>query len=160
MSPLLASFGSSAARQFRSSKKGPVVVFDESTGPNNSGTGGWYYQHGDGGWVSIGTNSNSVYTYSPWWTSGSAVTNNNIDTTGAVSVTIVFQGYSDNQYGYAWVNFPGGGLTLIHPSQTYRAKGEVTIPLDAGSPGGVGKIYFGAANARQYNYLYAFKINF
>ena len=158
MSPLLGTFGNSSARAFRSSKKAPVVVFDESTGPNSSGTGGWYYQHNDGGWVSIGTNWNSVYTYSPWWSSGNAVTNNTIDTTGAVSVTIVFQGYSDNQYGYAWINFPGGGLTLIHPGQMYRGKGEVTIPLSDG--GGVGRISFGAANARQYNYLYAFTINF
>lgn len=136
-----------------------VIVFDETTGPNSAGTGGWYYQHGDGGsQVSVGTNSNSVYTYAPYWSSGNAVTYNNIDTTGAKSVTFVFQGYTDNSNGYAWVNFPGGGITLIYPAQTYLAKQSFTLPVGTGA--GVGKLYFGAANTRQYNHLFSFKINY
>jgi hypothetical protein len=136
----------------------PVVVFDETTGPNSAGTGGWYYQHGDGGsYVSIGTTSNAIWTYAPWWSSGNAVTNNNINTTGATSVTLVFQGYTDNQYGYAWVNFPGGGNTFIYPQQTYLSKQSFTLPV---TNGGVGKLQFGAANTRQYNYLFSFQINY
>jgi hypothetical protein len=34
----------------------------------------------------------------------------------------------------------------------------MTIPVTGG--GGVGKILFGAANNRQYSYLYAFTINY
>lgn len=158
--PLLHAFGSSSAGRWLSRKRNPIVVFSEATGPNTAATGGWYYQHGDGGWGTAGTASNYIYTYAQWWSSFNYVTNNNIDTTGAKSVTITFQGSSDNQYGYAWINFPGGGLTLIYPGQYSLGKQEITIPLDAGSPGGVGKIYFGAANTRQYNYLYGFTINF
>lgn len=156
--PLLATRGASPASGYRAFKKGNITVFSAATGPN-SGTGGWYYQHNDGGTqVSIGTTSNAVYTYSPHWSSGNAMSNNNIDTTGAVSVTIDFQGYSDNSSGYAWINFPGGGLTLIHPGQMSLGRQLITIPLT--SAGGVGKIQFGAANTRQYNYLFGFTINF
>lgn len=156
--PLLATFGAAAASAWRSSAKGPVTVFSAATGPNTAGTGGWYYQHGDGGWGTMGTTADSVYTYAQWWSSFNAVSNNNIDTTGATSITIEFQGYSDNDYGYAWINFPGGGLTLIYPGRYYLSRQFITIPVTGG--GGVGKIQFGAANTRQYNYLHGLTINY
>jgi hypothetical protein len=134
------------------------VVFDATTGPNSSVTGGWHYEHSDGGsQVSIGTNADSVYTYAPYWSSGAAVANNNINTTGAVSVTIEAAGTAAS-YGYAGVEFPGGGVTILADgSVNNRPRTTFVVPV---TNGGVGKLRFWAANTYNYCYLYKVVINY
>jgi len=158
--PLLSTFGASSVRGLapKVTTKANLVVFDATTGPNSSITGGWHYEHWDGGTqVSIGTGSDYVYTYAPYWSNGSAVANNNIDTTGAVSVTVEVAG-NGTTYGYAGVSFPGGGFTfLAHPNVYSYPRQTVTLPV---SGGGVGKLNFWAANTNNYCYLYKVVINY
>jgi uncharacterized repeat protein (TIGR02543 family)/prepilin-type N-terminal cleavage/methylation domain-containing protein len=138
------------------------VVFDASTGPNNSVTGGWNLWNYDGGNVTVGTNSTSVFTYSPWWTNGAAATINNIDLSGAKSITIDFQGSSDNAYGYAsisWYKADGTreGYNIINPGNRNVSRQLITIPI---TNGGVGRMTLDSANTRQYQYLYSIVINY
>lgn len=138
--------------------KSSLVIFDATTGPNSTATGGWHYEHWDGAsQVSIGTTSTAVYTYSPYWSNGTATANNNIDTTGAVSVTVEVEG-TGTTYGYAGVSFPGGGFTFIaHPNVYSFPRQTVTLPV---TNGGVGKLNFWAANTYNYCYLYKVVINY
>lgn len=135
-----------------------LVVFDATTGPNSSVTGGWHYEHWDGGTqVSIGTSSTAVYTYAPYWSNGAAVANNLIDTTGAVSVTVEVEGQAAS-YGYAGVSWPGGGVTVVADgSINYRPRTTLTGTV---TNGGVGKLNFWAANTYNYCYLYKVVINY
>lgn len=139
-----------------------VTIFDATTGPNSTATGGWYYWHYDGSYASIGTTSTYVYIYSPWWTNGAAATNNNIDLTGATSITIDFAGSSDNPYGYASVswylsNGTRSGYNIINPSNQNVSRQLITIPI---TNGGNGKFTLDAANCRQNVYLYGLKVNY
>lgn len=156
--PLLSTFGAASARGLKPLAKGAVVVFDATTGPNSTVTGGWHYEHWDGpSQVSIGTLSAAVYTYAPYWSNGAAVANNNIDTTGAVSVTVEVEG-AGSTYGYAGVSFPGGGVTFVADgSVSYRPRTTFVLPV---TNGGIGKLNFWAANTNNYCYLYKVVINY
>jgi uncharacterized repeat protein (TIGR02543 family)/prepilin-type N-terminal cleavage/methylation domain-containing protein len=139
-----------------------VVVFDASTGPNSTMTGGWSLWNYDGSNVSVGTNSNSVYTYSPYWTNGAAATNNNIDLTGATSITIDFAGSSDSPYGYSsfsWYKADGerDSYGLLNPSNRNMSRQLITIPI---TNGGSGRLTLNSANTRQYQYIYSITINY
>lgn len=140
----------------------PVVIFNASTGPNNAVTGGWSLWNYDGGNVTVGTNATSAFVFSPWWTNGAVATVNNINLTGAVSITIDFEGTSDNDYGYAsvsWARANGTreGFNLLNPSLRSRSRGLITIPI---TNGGVGRFTLDSANTRQYQYIYGLVVNY
>ena len=141
------------------------VVFDASTGPNNAVTGGWnnFYTGGTTNSV-MSVTSEYVALRGPYWTDGVAQTNNNIDMTGAKSITIVVSasGVSPSYFysSFGWANTSGGysGFAIGNPGNANFGLTTHTIPVtDAGN----GKLRLYVTNSNGgYVYLYSVVINY
>lgn len=146
----------------------PRVIFNSSTGPNNQITGGWGPLLLDGGnWPELSTSMDGVRLNSEWWAQGAADTVNNIDLTGAKSITIVVSSYSDSPYYYYgsffYPNISGGlsGVNLVSPSDYNFSYRTVNIPVN---DAGFGKIRLKAdnsgSNTSSYLQLHSVVVNY
>lgn len=114
----------------------PLIVFNSSTGPNSTVTGGWYsYITGGYGSPTVTTDSNGLTVSAPWWQDAQVETNNNISLAGATSITLVVSSFS-NQPWYYYSNFSypqsGGqyaGVAIANPGDYNFTNRTVTIPL-------------------------------
>lgn len=163
--PLLQTFGNSSVRGFspRGQGRAPLILFDY-TNPNTN-TGGWT------GFFNAGTvnpiltaNSDHLYVQAPWWCDGDARSNNNVDATGAKSVTIkVSSSVSTPTYYYssfAYTNTSGGwsGISIGNPSNANFGVTTITTPI---SDAGNGKIKLNVVNSEGGGVrLYAVIFNF
>ena len=128
-----------------------LIVFDSSTGPNSSITGGWTtFITGGYGSPTFSTDSGYIQMSSPWWQDGQAQTINNIDLTGATSITIVASSYSDDPWHY-YSNFlypnSSGNLSsfaIANPGNFSFTERTITVPI---TDGGNGKIQINVTNS-------------
>ena len=128
-----------------------LVVFNSSTGPNSSITGGWTtFITGGYGSPTFSTDSGYIQMSSPWWQDGQAQTINNIDLTGATSITIVASSYSDDPWHY-YSNFlypnSSGNLSsfaIANPGNFSFTERTITVPI---TDGGNGKIQINVTNS-------------
>lgn len=141
-----------------------LVLFDATTTANSTNTGGWtsFITGGTTGAVmSAGTN---LALRGPYWSDAVAQTVNNINITGAKSVTIsVSASGVTASYFYssiAWPNLAGGftGYSIGSPSKANFATETITIPI---TDGGIGKFRLYVTNSNGgYVYLNSVVFNF
>lgn len=141
------------------------VVFDASTGPNSAVTGGWNNFYTGGTTNSImSVTSEYIALRGPYWTDGVAQTNNNINMTGAKSITIVVSASNVSPAhfysSFGWANTSGGysGFGIGNPGNANFGLTTHTIPVtDAGN----GKLRLYVTNSNSgYVYLYSVVINY
>lgn len=122
------------------------VVFNASTGPNSSVTGGWYNSY-TGGTVNsvMSTTSTTVGLQAPYWCDGFLETNNNINMTGAkyIELQVSASGVSPAHF-YANFAWPGGGFSLGNPSDANYSIRTHLIPI---TNVGIGKIRLNVTNS-------------
>lgn len=128
-----------------------LIVFDQSTGPNTSVTGGWnYFITGGYGSPVVSESTNGLQMSAPWWQDAVAETRNNIDLTNAVSISIKISSFcSQPWYYYASFNYAnnsGGfsGIGIANPGNYSFSDREITIPV---TDGGIGKIRLNVTNS-------------
>lgn len=139
-------------------------IFSETTGPNSTVTGGWTASTAGGTTSPImSIQSNRIGLRAPYWCDGDAITNNNIDFSGAVSMTVTWEssGVSPAYY-YASINWPTSageaGYSLGSPSFANIAKNTVVIPI---SNGVNGKLRLRVTNSDGgFVYLYSVVLNY
>lgn len=142
-----------------------LVIFDASTTPNSTVTGGWYSVRAGGTTNPVlSVSSTSVGLRAPYWCDGDAYTNNNINFAGAKSMTISVSASGNTaSYFYANINWPlaaGGeaGYSLGSPSNANYATTSITIPITGG---GNGRLRFRVTNSSGgYVYLYSIVLNY
>lgn len=142
-----------------------LTIFDATTGPNSSATGGWTTSLAGGTTQPVlSLTSNSIGLRAPYWADGDAYTVNDIDFTNVTSMTLTFSssGVSPS-YFYSNINWPlaGGGeagYPLGSPSYANVDVTTVTIPIENG---GVGKLRLRVTNSNGgYVYLYNLVLNY
>jgi len=120
---------------------GSLTLFNSTTYPDNTVTGGWYtYITGGYGTPVFGISSNGISLRAPYWQDGVASTNNNIDLSGATSITIqISSSVPDPSYYYSSIQWPTStgytGYQIANPSNYNFTNREITIPITDGSVG-------------------------
>lgn len=141
-----------------------LEIFSEFTGPNSSLTGGWTATRA-GGTIDpvMSIQSNRIGLQAPYWCDGDARTNNNIDFSGAVSMTVVWEssGVTPTHY-FAGINWPTttgeAGFSLGSPSFANIAKNTIVIPI---TNGGVGRLRLRVTNSNAGSvFLYSVNLNY
>ncbi len=141
-----------------------IVVLSPTIDTNNAVTGGWTATLAGGTTGPVmSTSGNVLGLRAPYWCDGDARTNNNINLTGAKSITLDWasSGVSPS-YFYANINWPTttgeAGYTLGSPSFANIARNTVTIPVTNGANG---KLRLRVTNSNGgYVYIYGLTINY
>jgi len=146
-----------------------LVVFDSSTGPNSSVTGGWTtFITGGYGEPVFSTANNYITMSAPWWQDGQARTVNDIDLTGATSITLVISSYSVAPwYYYSNFFYPNNsgelsGFQIANPNDYNFTERTVTVPI---TNGGNGKMQLNVTNSgwdasAGYTRIHSIKVNY
>lgn len=118
------------------------VVFNASTTPTNSVTGGWYNFYTGGTVNSImSTTSTTVGLRAPYWCDGVLETNNNINMIGAkfIQIQVSASGVSPPHFyaSFGWAKSSGGydGFSLGNPSDANYSIRTHTIPVTGAGNG-------------------------
>jgi hypothetical protein len=129
------------------------VVFNASTGPNSSVTGGWYNFYTGGTTNSVmSTTSTTVGLQAPYWCDGVLETNNNINMTGAkfIEIQVSASGVSPPHF-YATFGWPlaaggFGGFSVGNPNDANYSMRTHTIPVTNAGNGKI-RLYVTNSNA-------------
>jgi hypothetical protein len=113
-----------------------LVVFDQSTGPNSTVTGGWNsYITGGYGSPVVSTENGQLTVSAPFWQDAQVEPNNDIVLSGATSITLVVSSFSNEPwYYYSNFSYPQAdgqyaGVAIANPSDYNFTNRTVTIPL-------------------------------
>lgn len=146
--------------------KQPVTIFHYSN-PTNM-TGGWYGQFNAGTvspTVYASSSDTSLTIYTPWWCDGDAISNNNINLSGVVSIDLIVTAISSSPtYHYShfvYTNSSGSFVStqLSNPNNINFTERAINIPLNGS--GGNGKIKLNSVNAQGgYVRLHSIKLNY
>ena len=128
-----------------------LVIFNDTLSANNSITGGWTtFITGGYGSPDFEVRSDGIRLRAPWWQDAVAETVNNINLTGATSITIKVSSSTGQPWyyyaGFSWPNTSGGhsGYQVANPSDYNYSNREITIPV---SDAGNGKIRLNVTNS-------------
>jgi hypothetical protein len=128
-----------------------LIVFNESTGPNSTVTGGWNsYITGGYGSPVVSTENGQLTVSAPWWQDAQVEPSNNIALSGATSITLVVSSFANNpSYYYSNFSYPQAdgqyaGVAIANPSDYNFTNRTVTIPLT--NPAN-GKLRLGVTNS-------------
>lgn len=153
----------------------PIVVVDYGSDEAATTSGGWSYSDC---WADrrVGTrnsyftsNSNGLNIRAPYWSCGTATSNNDIDLTGVKSVTIEYSLNNIAYYGGASVSWPLADGTRESFSMASARSGpsnvsKKTVEVAVTNPG-IGEIGFGGGNTATYSgngtaYVYSITFNY
>jgi hypothetical protein len=129
------------------------VVFDASSGPSNSITGGWtnFYTGGTTNSI-LHLSSTTIGLQGPYWTDGVAQTVNNINLTGVktIQITVSSSNVSAAHFysSFGWPNTSGGhsGFSIGSPSNANFGLTTYNIPITDGGNGKI-RLYVTNSNA-------------